>query len=548
MEIREYIQLLRRWWWLIVLGVLVGGLAAYGFSTLQEPVYRATSTLLVSEGDVAQSNDFSGLQTSQRLAESYVERLKNREVLATAITNLGLTMDPAHLEENMQVNLVGQTQLIELGVEHTSPRVAQVLANEIPAVFAERNSQQHLQRYAESKASLQAQLERLQDELGAAEANLAEAGANGESAAEIEQLRNNVVQLRNTYSQLLQTYENVRIAEASTLNNIIVDEPAGLPANPVRPHVLQNTILATIVGGMLATGVVFLIEYLDNTVKTPREIEQLTGLSILGAIGHIDAHTLGQGPIVACQPRAPIAEAYRQLRTNLIFSPAVGELQSILITSPGAAEGKTTTAANLAVALAQADRRVIIVDGDLRKPALHRVFDVNDNDNKGLTGLFMANAERATFLQETEVRGLSLLPAGSLPPNPAELLSAARMRQIAAWLAGQADYVVYDSPPLLAVADASILSQLAGTTLLVIEVGETTFPALEAAHEQLVNVDAPVAGVVLNRIIPRSGYYDYHGDGYGDSYGNPAVSGENGRRPRLLVGKNRLPGSNRRPQ
>lgn len=539
MGIREYALLLRRRWWLVAIGLVVGGLAAYAFSALQEPVYQATATLLISEGDIAQSNDFTSLQTSQRLAESYVERLKNREVLAAAITNLGLSMEPSVVENNMQVNLVGQTQLIELSVEHTSPRVAQALANEIPAVFAERNSEQQLQRYVESKASLQAELERLQEELDTAEENLAEAETNGEPAAEIEQLRNNVLQLRNTHSQLLQSYENVRIAEASSLNNIIVDEPARRPTNPIRPRILQNTILAIVVGGMFAAGIVFLLEYLDNTVKNPPEIEQLTGLSTIGTIGQMDAATLRQGLVVAHRPRAPIAEAYRQLRTNLMFCLAAGDRHSILVTSPRAAEGKTTTAANLAVALAQAANTVIIVDSDLRRPTIHRLFNVNNSE--GLTNLLMENADRAPLLQETEVPGLRALTSGSLPPNPAELLGTQRMRQIAAWLADRADFVVYDSPPLLAVTDAAVLSQLADTILLVIRAGETTVPELAAALQQLLNVEAHIAGVVINRITPRNGYYyyNYYGDGYG--YGHATGKGENGR------GKERSAGSSRRP-
>lgn len=508
MEIRETMQLLRHWWWLLVLGVLLGGAGAYGFSNLQKPVYRATATLLVSEGDVGQSNEFTALQTSERLAQSYVERLKNYEVLAAALDNVGLSMDPADLEDNMQVRLVGETQLIELSVEHTSPRLAQALANEIPEVFARRNSEQQLQRYAESKASLQEELQRLQDEMEVAQQALAKAQDSRQPASEVEQLHNNLLRLRDTHAQLLQSYEDVRVAEARSLNNVLVDEPARRPKSPVRPRTVVNTVLAGVAFGLAAVGAVFLLDYTDNTVKSPQEMERLAGLSTLGAVARMDARNPADSLVVSRSPRAPVAEAFRQLRTNLMFSLAAGEQKSILVTSANSREGKTTTAANLAVALAQAGHRVVLVDSDLRRPALHKMFRVSNGE--GLSSLLMEASVKDSLLQEAEVPGLRVLTSGPLPPNPAELLGMEHMRQVAAWLEKQADFVVYDSPPLLAVTDAAVLSRLVGAVLLVVSAGQTTLLGLQAAAEQLRNVEATIAGAVLNRVSRRDGYYDYH--------------------------------------
>lgn len=508
MEIRETLHLLRHWWWMIVLGVVVGSAGAYGFSNLQKPVFRATATLLVSQGDVAQSNDLGGLQTSERLAQSYVERLKNYEVLDAALDNVGLRMDPSDLVENMQVRLVDNTQLIRLSVEHTDQRLAQALANEIPEVFAERNREQQLERFAESKASLQEELQRLQEEMEAALAALAGAQESEQPASEVERLQDNLLRLRDTHSQLLQSYEDVRVAEAQSLNNVIVDEPARRPLVPVRPRTVQNSIAAAVAGGMVSVAVVFLLDYVDNTVKNPQEMERLVGLSTLGSIARMEIVSLADSLVVAHKPRAPVAEAYRQLRTNLLFSLAAGQQKSILVTSANARAGKTTAAANLASALAQTGRPVVLVDSDLRRPALHKIFQVNGSE--GLSSLFMDTTLKASLLQETGVPGLRVLAAGAQPPNPAELLGTERMRQVAAWLARQADFVVYDSPPLLTVTDAAVLSRLVGATLLVVRAGQTTLPALQAAAKQLRNVDATLAGAVLNGVSRCNDYYAYY--------------------------------------
>lgn len=528
MEIREYIQFARRWWWLVLLGAVIAGAAGYLYYGSQEPVYRATATLLVNEGDVVATDNVSGLQASERLAESYVERLqRNDEVLALAISNLGLSLTPQQLKRRMQVRVVGNTQLIELSVESTSPRVAQALANEIPVVFAARNDELQRERFASSKASLENELEGIQEELAAAEERLAELEAEGTvDGTRVEQLQESVIQLRETHSRLLQSYEDIRVAEARSLSNLLVDDAADLPDSPVRPEVARNTLLLVVAGAMAAVGVAFLREYMDNTVKGPDDVEVLVGAPTLGTIKEIKADTPEERLIVARSPRSPTAEAYRQLRTNLLYSLVSRDLQSVLVTSADPTEGKTTTAANLALALVQMGKRVILVDSDLRRPMLHRLFNVGNRS--GLSDLVLAMGgdvvERGRFLEETAVDGLWLLPSGPLPPNPAELLGSERMAEAAAWLGEQADYVIYDSAPVLAVTDAAVLSRLADTTLMVVRVGETTGQALQAAWGNLQAVEGELAGVVLTGITRRSGYYYYYnGSGYG--------YGENGHKP-----------------
>lgn len=509
MEIRQYIALFLRWSWLIVLGVLFAGTAAFFVSRSQDPVYKATSVLLITEGTLNTNNEFSALQYSERLAQSYVQRLTNHEVLSQSILNLGLPLDPTDLKESIQVSLLNNSQLIALSVENTDPQVATALANEIPAVFAERNSTTQLERYASSRQNLEAELNDVQLELTQAQSALAAAQAQDAPQTTLDQLTNNVLQLRDTHTRLLEGYENIRVAEASSLNNITIDERALVPQNPIRPRTLTNTLLAAIVGGMIAVGIVFLIEYLDDTVKDPEVIEQTLGVGVLGFISQTPNGAANDELLMLAQPRSPNAEAYRQVRTNIQYVGISREVKTLLITSANAGEGKSTTAANLAVSLAQAGDQVILVDTDLRRPTLHRYFQTANNH--GLTNLLLdKEGNLETFLRPTAIPNLQLVPSGPLPPYPAELLGSERMRQIIAQLSAAADYVIFDSPPILAVTDSVLLSQLSSATLLVVETGKTRTQALLQAIKQIVAVDGHIAGIVLNKVQRRRGSYYYY--------------------------------------
>lgn len=517
MEIRQYLTLIQRWFWLLVLGAVLSGTAAFLISRAQPPVYRATATLLITQGDVTSTDDFSAIRLSERLAQSYIQRLTNYKVLEQSLANLGIEMTPDALERRMYISLINKSQLIELSVEHTNPQTAAALANEIPAVFAQRNTTQQLERFASSKSSLEEELNQLQTELATAETELATAKDSGADQTTTNRLTDNILRLRDTYSRLLQSYEDIRIAEARGLNNIIIDEDARAPAEPVRPQVLATTILATAVGTVLVLGLIVFIDYLDDTVKDPEKVEQTTGLSVIGTISHFAVSKPADALVLANQPRAPISEAYRQLRTNIQYVSISRELKTILVTSAHMAEGKTTSAANLAIALTQAGNRVILIDADMRRPALHRVFQIPNS--KGLTNLLLCNDTDASFVQATKIKDLSLVPSGPLPPNPAELLGSGRMKEVTAWLAQQADYVIFDSPPILVVTDSALLAQLVDTTLVVANAAQTRYQVLAAAGKRIAAVDGHIAGVLLNRVNPKdSAYHYYHNYRYQYEY------------------------------
>lgn len=507
MELREYVSLLWRWLWLIVLGAMVAGTVAFFISRNQTPIYRSTAVLLVSEGK-ADSNEYRSLLVGEQLAQSYVARLTNYEVLAQAISNLGLALKPEQLAGRVNVTLLNNTQLITLSVSDPDPELASALANEIPLVFAKRNINQQLSRFASSKENLAAELSKIEQEILQAEALLAaEIGRAVPNQSAIDQTSNNILRLRESRSSLLQSYENVRIAEASSLNTIVIDEAARPSRVPVSPRTTSNTLLATAVGALLAVGLAFLIEYLDDTIKDPHEVENSLGLATLGSIERMRVNSAADALVVATAPRAPTSEGFRHIRTNIQYISVDRPLKTLLITSANMGEGKSTVAANLAASLAQSGKRVILVDADMRRPTLHHLMEVDGA--RGLANLIIRGKEDQAFLRGTLIANLRLLPAGRIPPNPAELLGSERMREVVNWLKEQADYVIFDSPPVLAVTDGTVLSQMVDATIFVAS-GQTRFPAFVAAVKKVMALESPIAGVVLNKMNPRNSHYYYY--------------------------------------
>jgi non-specific protein-tyrosine kinase len=272
---------------------------------------------------------------------------------------------------------------------------------------------------------------------------------------------------------------------------------------------MSNTMLAAAVGAALALGIVFLVEYLDDTVKTPDDVTAVVGLSTLSAIAQIAGKPGKEKLVTLLAPRSPVSEAYRALRTNIQYAAVDGPLKSLVVTSAGPGEGKSTTAANLAIVLAQAGREVILVDADLRRPVLHRIFELPNG--QGLTtALLDLTVPVVDHVQVTGIPGLRVMTSSAIPPNPAELLGSQRQTDLLAELEKEADIVILDSPPVLTVTDALVLAPEVSGILLVVEAGATRKGVLQKGIDALTRTEGRVLGVVLNRLTPRrSGYYYY---------------------------------------
>jgi len=483
------------------------------------PIYRASTTLLINQARNPAVTDYTSLLTSERLAKTYAELLTKRPVLEEVANRLGVETEETEeaegriLPASIDVRPVRDTQLIELSVESDDPRLAMEIANTLPEVFIERNAEMQLSRFASSKENLSKQLAAIEKDMEATQQAIAalQGPDSATDQAELARLQSALTQYQTSYANLLRSYEEIRLAEAQAMDNVVVAEPAELPRYPVKPRTRLNTLLAAVVGCMLAVGVAFLIEYLDDTIKTSEDVGQALGLSTLGAITRFRSTDEEDRLIAAAHPRSPISEAYRALRTNIQFSTVDKPLRTLLVTSTNPVEGKSTTVANLGVVMAQAGLSVIVVDSDLRRPALHEVFGVSRN--LGLTNALLdKNPNPDGYLQETGIENLRVLACGPLPPNPSELLGSQRMRELIEQLKEEADVLLFDSPPVLAVTDASILASQVDGVLLVVDAGTTRREVAQRGKEQLDKVGANILGATLNKLSARGagGYYYYY--------------------------------------
>lgn len=361
-----------------------------------------------------------------------------------------------------------------------------------------------------------AQEEELQAEL---EAQKQEALDLDQKAIAYGVLQREVETNKRIYDELLQRTKETSVTEQLETSNIRVIDRADIPNYPVAPRKKLNIFLAMIVGSVLGIALAFFFEYLDNSIKTPDDIKQYLDIPFLGFIPKVAAESMNgsSGPskhsvdtIVAMEPRSSASEAYRSLRTNVMFS-SLEHGPIILVTSSGPTEGKSITVANLGITMAQSGSRTLIIDCDLRKPRMHKIFNI-PGGGQGFTDMiarFGANGNKIT-VKRTAIPNLDMIPCGKIPPNPSELLSSERVKMLLQALGKKYDKILIDSPPVNVVTDPVILSQIAGGVIVIIRAGETRRDVVRRAQEQLRDVGATIIGGVLNSVdVQRDNYYYY---------------------------------------
>jgi tyrosine-protein kinase Etk/Wzc len=353
-----------------------------------------------------------------------------------------------------------------------------------------------------------------------------------------------------TYMMMTEKLEETKIQEAAQSRNVHIIDEAIEPLFPVKPKVKLNLLLGALIGLGLGVGATFLMEYFDNSVKTPEELERM-GFNILATIPKIEMDRLERKIeqkmdrigaqegrriesrlITHLDPKSPVSEAYRTLRTNLQFSKIDRKLRSMLVTSAGPKEGKSTTIANLAIAMAQIGQRVVVVDADLRRPIIHSIFALNKDE--GLTNYLMDAISYEQMIKPSILDNLYVITSGILPPNPSELLASDKMQRLIEKLCEEFDIVLFDSPPVIAVTDAAILSTKLDGTILVISSGQTSHEALNRANTLLANVNSRMLGVLLNGVDVQGMYGSYYYYYYHHYYSKPGKSKKRKRRSKGL--------------
>jgi succinoglycan biosynthesis transport protein ExoP len=594
MDIKQFLVLIKRWVWLIVLGAVIGAAGGYYYSSRQTPIYQASTRFVVLRA-AQTTDDYYSYMDSQQLISTYTQLLSSESLLAQASEELGFPV----LKGQASASQVGETQFVELTVKHSDPVKAAAIANGLVKVLIDQNEQLQSVRYISAEQNLQDRIDQAQEQISllqtqisdistatvkdqlitvqtqmddlqaqitdleseiakinpiaASEAeiaklaeyqvnldqltpvlslyqqiytNLVVLGKPAESgvttSTQLEQLQTTLNLYQQIYISSISSLETLRLTRAQNTPNVVQVEVASVPTNPISPKPMQTALLAGAVGLLLTGGIAFLIEYLDDTLKTPDEIKQTLDLPVIGLIGELKKQSKMSkkevfGMYVAKQPRSPVSEAFRSLRTNLEFSSIDHPLRIILITSSGEREGKTTVAANLAIVMAQGGKKVLLLDADMRRPNIHAQFDIPNR--VGLSHLIRGKLTLANVIKTTgEVKNMDIITSGSLPPNPAELLGSERMNQLLEEFKAIYDIIIVDSPPML-VSDAQILSTRVDGIIYVIIPGRTRSVVAVRPLEELRRINARILGVVMNR-IPRNRDYYYGGYNYYSPYTN----------------------------
>ncbi len=509
-DIKEYLHLFWSWAWLIILaGALAGGVT-YFMTSRQIPIYQTSVRLLVSNPSTTTNITNTTMLNSTTMANTYSEMVGDAPVLQGVIDRLKLPMTTDMLKGRVSVNLVNSTQILIINITDTDPQRAADIANTLAEVFIDRVRELYAQRFVASKEGISLQVAEMAKKID--ETNVALTKVKNDS--EKMQLENRLTEYTRMYSDMVLSYEEIRLSEAQASANVMVTEPAIASRYPISPNPFRDTMLAIAVGALMAAAVIFAVDVLDDTIKNPEEIRRRYNIPVLGVIAK---HDIIEGqPISEAEPRSPIAESFRALRTNILYAAVDTPLKKILITSPTPKDGKTTISSNLAVVLSQNERKTVLIDADLRRPQIHHRFGLLNRF--GLSDLFVQPTLKiGDALQATRSQRLAIIPSGSLPPNPAELLTSQRMNSILDVLEKAFDTVIIDTPPVLSVTDAVALGKNVDGVILVAKVGTTKKNALKQSIEMLQAVQANILGVVINELEPRSRKYGYYYSHYSSS-------------------------------
>lgn len=337
-------------------------------------------------------------------------------------------------------------------------------------------------------------------------------------------LQREVESTRALYQNLVKRIQEATVTSAIDANSMSVVDRATVPTVPFKPQPLVNLGLALLAGLALGIGLALLVEHLDNSLKSPEEVDLFLKLPYLGHVPIMPGRQAekDRDRIAQADARSRIAEAFRGIRTSVLYSaPAGAAIRSALVVSAGPREGKTTTSINLAIAMAQAGHRVLLIDADLRRPRIHSSFDLGTE--VGLSSLLVGEAELDAAVRESGVDRLSILPSGPIPPNPSELLGSQGMREVLARARERFDRVLLDTPPVLAVTDACVLGPLVEGVILVVRAAHTGRDVVARGRDLLRGTQSRILGVVLNGVA--AGQAGYHYGGYEYAYTHEAEEG-----------------------
>ncbi len=581
MDLLNYLRVLQRWVWLIIICVILGAVIAFFISNAQTPVYETSVRFWVTTGNSTYS---SGNLTGSELANTYIQMLTTPKIIQAAQQQIG--MDIQINSGNISAENVSGTRFIRVNVRDTDPDRAAIIANTLVEVLIVENEAIQNSKFLETESAMEMEIESVRGEIATltdeidvlsttaveekkreyrniisgidaeiydlesyvyanqwkfnqtgpdqvyvspeetAEYNsqsnqLAnkrnerdfyrqllwnlEAGNTSYFDRQIQTKQNSLNAYFNNYTQLLTSYQNLRVNNLKDYIGLEKVDTAVPPQNQIYPNPRNSAIQGAVFGLVLSAGAVLLMEYLDDTIKTPDDVARIMGMRVIGFIPEVEGEKIKEGQLfVTLSPRSPVAEGFRALRTNLEFISEEVPLNRILVTSSGPGDGKSTVLTNLAEVFLQSGKRILVIDADMRRPTVHKHFSLTNR--VGLSDVLRGRLNINSVIQRWQDKELYVVTSGPIPSNPTELLGMPLTQKLIDELSVHFDIVLIDSPPFV-VADAAVLASIVDGVIFVVRPGVTHSDSVQAMLEQLRHAKANIVGAVMNKIPKSRGYY-----------------------------------------
>ncbi len=492
MELKQYLTIFQRRIWIIILTTILVTLVVAILTFLATPEYISKTTVRVAT--------VTNIDYTQVLMKTYARMVTSSTIKSGVRQELGLRENP-----RISTELIPGTELMIISAQAIDPALAQSIVASAAELLVAQSREVYGASGQTTVEILAAQVAQAEEELNKTRADYDQMlQSSPDSTVQLDALSQSIALRERTLATLLGQYENARIQETLLANSVSIVEPAFLPIAPATPRVALNLVMGAVGGLIAGLALALLVENLDTRLHTSEEIEELTKLQTIGKIpssrDELHIARLNSG-------HYPQLEAFRRLRTNILSNAKTDESQVVLLTSAQRGEGKSTVAANLAVAIAQSGRRVILVDCDMRLPTVHKVFELPNK--RGLTSVLTEEVELDEAVLYSTFPRLHVLTSGPLPPNPTELLGSQQMVNLVEQMKESFDFVLLDTPALLSVADAAVLTPIADSVIWVISRAQTRRGDIETVRRQLANVRAKSVEVVINRSSDSSDYTAY---------------------------------------